>query len=73
MVIRKIPRFAAEHNGLSHHDNFRGWVSRVRQVASLARPGSISPEMSVKIRVDGAEIHIEASSLQEMPHGQEQD
>jgi hypothetical protein len=66
IVVREIPRFAAEKKGLSHRDNFAGWVPIVRQVRSLAQRGRVLSKMSVKIRVAGAEIDHEASSLQEV-------
>jgi hypothetical protein len=43
IVIRKIPRFAAEQKGVSHRDNFGGLVHIVQQVVSLAQRGRVFP------------------------------
>jgi hypothetical protein len=71
--IRKIPHFVAEQKGLSHRDNFGGWVSIVQQVVSLAQPRRVLPSTNVKIRVAGVERNIETSSMQEVACEQKQD
>jgi hypothetical protein len=42
-VIRKIRRFASQQNGLSHRDNFGGWLLIVQRVVSLAQHGGVLP------------------------------
>jgi hypothetical protein len=72
IVVRDIPHLAAEQKGLSHRDNFGGWVPRVQQVVSPAQRDRVLPEMSVTIRVAGAKSDIETSSLQEVAYEEKQ-
>jgi hypothetical protein len=73
IVVREIPRFFPEEKGLSQRDNFAGLVPIVQQVVSLAQRDRVLPSMSVKIKVAGAEIDIEVSSLQGVASEEKQD
>jgi hypothetical protein len=73
IVVREIPRFALERKGLSHRENFGGLVPIVQQVVSLAQRGKVLPQMRVEMTVSGAEIDIEASSLQDLAYEEKQD